>query len=101
MKRDSEPLSYVRAVHPQSKTIFRALVDSGNLSDVAISENLHITFGAGMTAAPNYKIGTAGDQPLTILGRSTPLQIYLENLSQPLTIRPLIIRNLSHELNLG
>ena len=48
------------------------------------------------------KAGTAVSvQPVHVVGKANPFFIILENIEKPMLIAPIVVRNLSHELNLG
>jgi len=50
----------------------------------------------------NSKAGTAvSNQKVHVLGKVDPFELVLEGLKNPIVISPFIIRNLSHDLNLG
>ena len=93
------PLGYTRVL--VNKTFVKTLVDSGNLFGTICSENLAkqlklTVFPCSLTA------GTAvAGQPVTILGRTKPFLICIENIDKPILIAPIVIKNLSHDLNLG
>ena len=37
----------------------------------------------------------------TVIGKSAPFCIFLESINKPITIAPIVVKNLSHDLNLG
>ena len=48
------------------------------------------------------KAGTAVSvQPVHVVGKAKPFFIILENIEKPILIAPRVVRNLSHNLNLG
>lgn len=100
--RPHKPVGYVRVkVHSQS-IIFSSLIDSGNLCKRSlISEELCETLKLP-TSPYNGKLNTAGEnQNVKIVGVVAPFRIFIEGLKMPVTINPLVVRNLSHHLNLG
>ena len=47
-------------------------------------------------------VGTASTKgSVTILGKARPFKIYLENISEPMTIAPYVVRDLAHPMNLS
>ena len=50
----------------------------------------------------SLKAGTAvAGQPVEVLGKAKPFLIIVEDIEQPILIEPIVVRNLSHDLNLG
>ena len=94
-------LGYIRALKKNTKTFIKALVDSGNLFGDIMSEKLAKILK--LTIKPcNSKAGTAvSNQKVHVLGKADPFELFLEGLQDPIVISPFIIRNLSHDLNLG
>ncbi len=43
----------------------------------------------------------AQGEGLPVLGQAKPIKIYLEGIKKPLIIKPLIVKGLTHPLNLG
>ena len=48
------------------------------------------------------KAGTAvAGQPVEVLGKAKPFYIIIEDIEKLVLIEPIVVRNLSHDLNLG
>ena len=94
-------LGYIRALKKNTKTFIKALVDSGNLFGDIMSEKLAKILKLQIKPC-NSKAGTAvSNQKVHVLGKVDPFELILEGLQDPIVISPFIIRNLSHDLNLG
>ena len=59
--------------------------------------------GGRVNHAMDYKVGTAEGQSkgLQVLGLGEPWPIYLEGIEECYLLEPLVIRGLSHSVNLG
>ena len=50
----------------------------------------------------SLKAGTAvSGQTVQVIGKSEPFFIIFENIDKPIVIAPIVVKNLSHDLNLG
>ena len=78
------------------------LIDSGNLvSDLVSREFADL---AGLQYEPErQKVGTAakGGSVSIVGGLIQPLQLHIENISTPVFLRPYIVEELSHPINVG
>ena len=93
------PLGYTRTLF--GKTFIKTLIDSGNLFGTICSENLAKQLKLPVSPC-SLKAGTAvAGQPVEIVGKTKPFLIYIEDIEQPILIAPIVVRNLSHDLNLG
>ena len=94
-------MGYIRANKPQSKIFIKALVDSGNLFGEIVSEKLANLLNLKYKPC-TVRAGTAvSGQQVQILGKAEPMDLILEGLPEAVQIAPYVIRNLSHDLNLG
>ena len=77
------------------------LVDSGNLVNDLISEDFATK--AGIKFIPTDKqVGTAKKGgSVQIIGKSQPIKLFIKNLSKPIIIRPFIVKDLAHPINVG
>ena len=97
--RTHVPLGYTRTLI--GKTVIKTLVDSGNLFGTICSEKLAKQLKLSITPC-SLKAGTAvAGQQVEVIGKVKPFFIVIENIKQPMLISPIVIRNLSHPLNLG
>ena len=100
-RKNDRPVGYLRAKLFNRSIITKVLVDSGNLHSDLISEEfakiLHLPIlGQAKT------VGTASNQgTVTILGQTRPFKLFLEGIKTPVTVRPHVVRDLAHPLNLG
>ena len=80
------------------------LIDTGNLVHPAIiSGEFWEAIEGRINRSMDYKVGTADGQSkgLQILGIGEPWPIYLEGIEECYLLEPLVIRGLSHSVNLG
>ena len=100
--RNLPPAGYIRVKIANRSVLARCLIDSGNLFGNLISEKFAQTLRLKIVGSEKI-VGTASEAgKLTILGKvSSPLRIYLENVSKVVSIQPYVVRELSHPLNLG
>ena len=93
------PLVYTRTL--VDKTFIKTLIDSGNLFGTICSENLAKQLK--LTVSPcSLTAGTAvAGQPVEIIGKAKPFLRYIENIEKSILIAPIVVKNLSHDLNLG
>ena len=93
---------YLRIKIYNQSLIVAGLIDSGNISnETLISESLCKTLKLKITPKLE-KLGTAaGGHSVTTLGRTQPISILLEGLHRPFEIKPLVVKGLSHNINLG
>ena len=93
------PLGYTRTLI--GKTFIKTLIDSGNLFGTICSEKLAKQLKLSVSPC-SLKGGTAvAGQPVEVLGKVKPFFIIIEDIEQPVLIEPIVVRNLSHDLNLG
>ena len=93
------PLGYTRTLI--NKTFIKTLVDSGNLFGTICSENLAKRLNLPITPC-SLQAGTAvSGQTIQVIDKSEPFFIILENIDKPIVIAPIVVKNLSHDLNLG
>ena len=81
-----------------------ALIDTWNLVNSAIvSGEFWEAKGGRINCSMDYKVGTADGQSkeLQVLGIGEPWPIYLERIEEFYILEPLMIRELSHRVNLG
>ena len=84
-----------------NKTFIKTLIDRGNLFGTICSEKLAKQLKLSIAPCA-LKAGTAvSGQPVEVLGKAKPFYITLENIEKPILIAPIVVRNLSHNLNLG
>ena len=77
------------------------LVDSGNLVNDLISEDFAKKTGVKYEQIEK-KVGTAAKGgSVQIIGRSQPIKLFIENISQPVIIKPFVVRDLAHPINVG
>ena len=80
-----------------------ALIDTGNLVHPSIiSREFWEAIGGRINRTMDYKVGTADGQSkgLQVLGLGEPWPIYLEGIEECYLLEPLVIRGLSHSVNL-
>ena len=100
--RPNHPAGYVRAKIGHKALLVKCLIDSGNLFGNLISENLAKTLRVRYKGVEKTVGTAANDGALTILGRAIiPIRLYLEDVRQSVTIKPYVVRSLSHPINLG
>ena len=93
---------FVRVKIYKRDIICKGLLDSGNLFNTLISEELFQGLGLKMNSNESPEVGTANSaQTIEILGRSEPFQIFLEGVRKAFWIQPYVARNVRHPLNLG
>ena len=89
----------------KQRNLFRpALIDTGNLVHSAIvSGEFWEAVGVKISNSMDCKVGTADGQSkgLQVLGIGEPWPIYLEGIEECYILEPLVIRGLSHSMNLG
>ena len=82
----------------------RALVDTGNTVTArsVITREVHNRLAAGYSSIGGQKIGTAkaGNQ-LKRIGRSREIRMKIQGMQRTFKIKPVVVENLSDELNLG
>ena len=96
-----EAKGFTRAKIAYRQIIAKVLIDSGNLFGSLISEDFCNRLNLSMVGT-QQTVGTASKSGhVTILGRTKPLHIYLENMARAITIEPYVVRDLAHPINLG
>ena len=95
------PKGYVRIKTANRSMITHALVDSGNLYHDLISEELAKRMSLKVEGRPR-KIGTASKQgSVDVIGHVAAFKFYIENVDRALTIKPYVVKDLAHHINLG
>ena len=82
----------------------KSFIDNGNTTHhgFCISEDLHNQLGAKFISRKKISINTAAKGgKLQVLGRSTPVCVRFEGLKQQYEVTPLVIRDLSDDINVG
>ena len=104
------PKIYVKVkFNVKGKLVFgKGLVDTGNTvaNGVAISgEFFRKLARQGARLSEDVQVGSVSTAQkgakLRITGRCKPLGLLLQNMKQEYTVKPLVIENLNHEINLG
>ena len=76
-------------------------MDSGNLFADLISEKLAKLMKLQIVGTPRT-VGTANATgSVTILGKTRPFKMYLENISEAVIVQPYVVKDLAHPVNLG
>ena len=78
-----------------------ALVDSGNLSTTLISERFFQALNRPLLPTNIVLRSPNNKQDIVVLGSTPPFKIWIENLSRPVEIEPLVVRDLTYPINLG
>ena len=100
-RQHKRPLGYVRVKIFNRSILAKALVDSGNLFADLISEELAKLLRLKIYGQPRT-VGTAANAgTVTVLGRTKPFYLFLEGINQPVQIRPYVVQDLAHPINLG
>ena len=98
----SPAIGYARVKFMQRNAMTKTLIDSGNFFADLISENLACKLKAKIDRRFQKKVGTAqAHAKCEVLGKAGPLKINIENLPGSFVINPFVVRDLSHEMNLG
>ena len=95
---------YARFKMKQRNLFGLVLIDTGNLEHSAIVlEEFWEVIGEKISNSMDCKVGTADGQSkgLQVLGEGEPWPIYLEGIEECYILEPLVIRGLSHSMNLG
>ena len=101
---DQKKTSYARFRLKQRNIFGLALIDRGNLVHTYILSGEFLeAIGGRINCTMDYKVGTAEGQSkgLQVLGLGEPWPIYLEGIEECYILEPLVIRGLSHSVNLG
>ena len=95
------PVGYIRTKIHSRSILVKALVDSGNLCADLISDTLANKLK--LKIIPTQKeVGTAASSgAIKIIGRIPRVKIFLENIKQAIIIKPYVVKDLSHHINLG
>ena len=94
--------AFVRVKVFKKTIIAKMLIDSGNLVSDLISREFADL--AGLQYEPERKkVGTAAKGgSVSIVGRLIqPLQLHIENIFTPVFLRPYVVEELSHPINVG
>ena len=81
-----------------------ALIDTGNLvHSVIVSGDFWESIGGKISSPMDNRVGTADGQrgALQVLRVGEPCPIFLEGMEECYVLEPLVIRGLSHSVNLG
>ena len=78
-----------------------ALVDSGNLLTTLISERFFQALNRPLLPTNIVLRSPNNKQDIVVLGSTPPFKIWIENLSRPVEIEPLVVRDLTYPINLG
>ena len=83
--------------------LVKILIDSGNLCNDLISEELAKCLNIKIDKSVTRDVGTAcANSKVKMVGKvAKPLVIYLEGLKYPVMIKPWVIKDLAHPINLG
>ena len=101
---DQKKTSYARFKVKQRNIFGLALIDTGNLVHPSIvSGEFWEAIGGRINRTMGYKVGTADSQSdgLQVQGLREPWPIYLEGIEECYILEPLVIKGLSHSVNLG
>ena len=95
------PVGFVRTKIHSRNILVKALIDSGNLCADLISEELSNTLK--LKIKPTTKeVGTAAASgSIKIVGRAPKLRIFIENIKKTIIVKPYVVRDLAHPMNLG
>ena len=103
-KEKPRNLAYAKFKMKQRNIFGLALIDSGNLVHSSIvSADFWEAIGGKLDHAMDYRVGTADGQSqgLQVLGIGEPWPIFLEGMEECFILNPLVIKGLSHSVNLG
>jgi hypothetical protein len=93
--------AYVRIKVRNKPIVAKMLIDSGNLVNDLISEEFAKIIRTKYTPMEK-KVGTAAKGgSVKIIGKSAPIRIFIEGVPQGVTITPLVVKDLSHPINVG
>ena len=79
----------------------KVLIDSGNLFGDLISEEFATLLKLKLHGTERSVGTAAANGCVTILGKTAPVKLYLEGISEAVTIHPYVVRKLAHPINLG
>jgi Reverse transcriptase (RNA-dependent DNA polymerase)/RNase H-like domain found in reverse transcriptase/Integrase core domain/Integrase zinc binding domain len=100
-KTNQNNSAYVRVKIRNRPIVAKMLIDSGNLVNDLISEEFAKTIKAQYTPIEK-SVGTAAKGgSVKIIGRCEPIKLFIENVPRPVIIRPFVVKDLSHPLNVG
>ena len=103
-KEKPRNLAYAKFKMKQRNIFGLALIDSGNLVHSSIvSADFWESIGGKLAQTMDYRVGTADGQSqgLQVLGIGEPWPIFLEGMEECYILKPLVIKGLSHSVNLG
>ena len=104
LRENQEKPAYARFKIKQRNIFGLALIDSGNLVHSSIvSAEFWDAIGGKLNQTMDYRVGTADGQSegLQVVGIGEPWPIYLQGMEECYLLEPLVIRGLSHSVNLG
>jgi len=99
----SSPTPYVR-VKVRGKEIYaKGFIDTGNsCKNSLINEDFFYLCGGEFLHSHKVMLNTAAQgEGLPVLGQAKSIKIYLEGINKPFIIKPLVVRGLTHPINLG
>ena len=95
------PVGFLRTKIHNRSILTKTLIDSGNLFGDLISEEFARLLSLPLSGQAKT-VGTANSEgSVTILGKTRPLKLHLEGISETVTIHPYVVKNLAHPINLG
>ena len=95
------PVGFLRTKIHNRSILTKTLIDSGNLFGDLISEEFAKLLSLPLSGQAKT-VGTANSEgSVTILGKTRPLKLHLEGISETVTIHPYVVKNLAHPINLG
>ena len=103
-KEKPSSLVYAKFKMKQRNIFGLALIDSGNLVHSSIvSAEFWEAIGGKLDQVMDYRVGTADGQSqgLQVLGIGGSWPIFLEGMEECFILNPLVIKGLSHSVNLG
>ena len=95
------PVGYIRAKIFNRSVLVKTLIDSGNLFADLISEKLAKLLKLTIHGSTKTVGTAAASGTVTVLGKTKPFYIFLEEISGPVKVSPYVVKDLVHPLNLG
>ena len=85
------------------KRSIRVMIDNGNLvsQGVAVSSKFMEKMGLGYSSLGRGRVPTAGSGAMTNMGISEPFSLKLDGISKTFTVKALVCKELSDEVNIG
>lgn len=95
------PVGYIRSKIYNRSILNRTLIDSGNLFGDLISEEFSKLLKLPIIGKERT-VGTAASHgKVTILGKTRSFKLYLEGITEAVTVHPYVVKDLAHPVNLG